>query len=155
MDERLKSKTSGSMTASDSSSLKGSLKKVGRFEILISQVLRGGTYLSGFVILGGWILSSLERKGPGQSSSLEHLLRGEILTISPVPPAFFSLLQQALHFVPSAVIALGIRCLLALPIARVVLTIVLFLVEKDYIFCLLSSLVFMTLCLGTFFGSAL
>lgn len=54
-----------------------------------------------------------------------------------------------------AIIALGLLLLIALPIVRVALTVLLFLFERDYVYLAITFFVLTVLLSGVFFGKAL
>lgn len=120
-------------------------------EIWISYLLRAGVLLSGAIIAVGWLLLTLS----GKPSLLVALFQGKDLGFVPVPLTWWGLFSEVLTLNESSVIALGIRILISLPILRVILTTVVFLLQKDYLYVLLCGMVLVTLSVGIFWGKAL
>jgi uncharacterized membrane protein len=82
------------------------------------------------------------------------LLRGQALEFKPLhTPKDF--LAGAVSFQPDAVMALGLVMLISLPVVRVGMTVILFLFEKDWVFLLITLVVFSVLLFGIIFGQAL
>jgi uncharacterized membrane protein len=126
------------------------LQRVLSIEIIISYLLRGGVIVSGTIIAFGWILHLFR----GETEVLSQLLSGKSLNLS-VPISLAEFMQGLQRVEPTVVIALGLRVLILLPVLRVILTVVAFMIEKDIIFVFLSSLVLTFLSIGIFFGKAL
>lgn len=107
-------------------------------EIVLSQVLRAGVLLAVGIISFGVVLSWLDPH-PVQLLTNTH------------PIYLHGLTQLA----PNAVVSLGLIVLVALPVTRVGLTVLLFLQERDYFFSAITAVVFLILLAGFFLGTAL
>jgi uncharacterized membrane protein len=102
-------------------------------EIAIAWVLRGGVALAGALIALGLFA---------------RLLSGE------APPILSPL--SGLHGLgPDSLMTLGLLVLIALPVVRVAMTVILFVVERDYIYLAITGFVLFVLLFGLFFGNAL
>jgi uncharacterized membrane protein len=117
-----------------------------RTEILISSVLRGGVLICGSVIgLGlGMRFFGFGQAVHSSGEVIGTLLQGTA-TLDYQPPGVGA----------DRVIAIGLLLLIALPITRVGLTVVLFIVERDWAFFLISAIVFSVLLSGIILGRAL
>jgi uncharacterized membrane protein len=130
----------------------GKSERLLRNELLISQVLRFGVILCGAVIglgligrLGGW--------GAGSTSGVIHtLLDGQRIAGYRPPAAPAPLLHGLFHLDPDTWMATGLILLISLPILRVGLTVVLFLLEGDFVFFGLTLAVFSVLLLSILLG---
>ncbi|WP_243028735.1 DUF1634 domain-containing protein [Thermus albus] len=104
---------------------------MGRIELWLSSVLRGGVLLSALLVLlgGGWFLELHGQapipRGPEGIGTLGY---GAQVT----PGQGLSLGQ------PEGVISLGLLVLVLTPLVRVALSAALFLVERDWIFVLIT-----------------
>jgi len=125
-----------------------------RTELLISYVLRYGVLLCLFVI-GIGLAARLALSPGGNAEVVRDLVKG----LSPgdyrPPSSASALLAGAFHFQPDIVIALGLVMLISLPIIRVAMTTLVFLVERDWIFFAITLVVLSVLLTGVIFGRAL
>ncbi|MGB9607302.1 MAG: DUF1634 domain-containing protein [bacterium] len=103
-----------------------------RFELILSYVLLIGVSLSALLIFIGIILSYLH-----------HL---------PVQRDVLSLLKQGAHYKGYLILALGFILLLATPIMRVIFSMFLFLLYKDWTYVLISLLVLIILITSIVLG---
>jgi uncharacterized membrane protein len=116
-----------------------------RIETWVGVMLRTGVMLAAAVVLTGGILY-LARHGyaPRNDYSRFH---GE-------PPQFTSLsgvVRGAKTLEPRSIIMLGLLILIATPVARVVMCIVGFLMERDRLYVAVSSVVLVILLYSVFF----
>lgn len=109
-------------------------------EIVLSNVLRVGVLLAIAIISFGVVLSWLD------PSPVQLLASPELHPIY---------LRGLTHLAPNAVVSLGLMVLVALPVTRVGLTVLLFLQERDYFFSAITAIVFLILLGGLFLGTAL
>ncbi len=116
-----------------------------RMELWISHVLRAGVTVSAAVIAVGLVLRLLQGPGPGQAASLHDLqARGDhAIAIDPN-----LILTGVLHGRGSGIIQLGLLLLILTPITRVAMTMVLFLLQRDHVFTLVTLVVLAILILG-------
>lgn len=126
-------------------------------ELAIAYVLRGGVALSGTLIFIGL----LAKFGQG-NSDLDHthqLLSGlmssgmanELAAVRSVS----EFVRSIGHLTPESVITLGLVVLVALPVVRVAMTVVLFVIERDYVYLAITVFVLAVLVSGIVFGRAL
>jgi len=110
-------------------------------ELLISYALRLGVYTAALVIAIGMVLTVATGSSgyPANSfpTSLTEVFRG----------------LQELR--PAAVISLGLLLLIATPVIRVGLSVVLFIKEQDYLYTAITLLVLGILLFSLMFGKAL
>lgn len=109
-------------------------EQVENLEIKISLFLRYGVLLAGILMLAGWL---------GQ------------IDIGAEPFSKFNTFQehdfrQLFASAPTAMI--GLLCLISLPIIRVFLTLILFLIERQWIMSALAAVVFSALLLSFALG---
>lgn len=114
-------------------------------ELWISRVLRAGVLLAGAVIALGLVLGALRGPAPGEATSLADLqARGG----TPVAVHPRSLLHDAFTGQGSAVVEVGVLLLILTPVARVAMTLALFLAERDRVFVAITAIVLGVLVLG-------
>jgi uncharacterized membrane protein len=112
-----------------------------RAELIISYVLRGGVLLSAGVILLGVILFYIRYAANSHSvytQTYPHSLGGVV--------------QGVTHGNPLALIALGLLILLATPTLRVVISIVTFAIERDWLYTAITALVLLILLVSFLLG---
>jgi len=126
-----------------------------RAELLISYVLRYGVILCGVVIAVGLALLLLHPAaggGPGFLAQVRHSSGGSPEMV-PTTLAAFATGLAALE--PGTLISLGLLLLIALPVVRVALTVVIFLIQKDLSYFIITLIVLTVLLSGIFLGKAL
>jgi uncharacterized membrane protein len=110
-------------------------------ELLISFVLRGGVVLSAAIIGVGVLLYYIRyfaTGGPAGQGTIYHSVSG--------------VLGGVLAGDPLAIIALGLLVLLLTPVLRVVVSIVTFALERDWLYTGITLLVFCILLLSFLLG---
>jgi uncharacterized membrane protein len=111
-------------------------------ELIISHVLRGGVLLSAAIILCGVVLfyaRAFASGGPGEAASaFPHTLPG--------------VGQGLAQGDPLAMIVFGLLVLLATPVVRVIVSIVAFLLERDWRYVVITSIVLLILLLSFALG---
>ncbi len=112
-------------------------------EVLMSQVLKIGVWISAVILGFGWILGVVKGR-PAQT-----------LDVASQDLATHHLLAGLTELQPDAWINLGLMVLIAIPIFRVGLAIVLFAIEKDRIYVFISSLVFAILLFSIYLGKVI
>lgn len=110
-------------------------------EVLISAAMRGGVYLSAAVIVLGLVLHF--------ATGISGYPRGTF------PTSIGAVIQGASQLKPAAIVSLGLFLLIATPIFRVALSVLLFLFEKDYLYAGITLAVFLILVLAITFGKAI
>ncbi|MCL4435223.1 MAG: DUF1634 domain-containing protein [Thaumarchaeota archaeon] len=130
----------------------GEIKKSGgRMETTLSLVLRWGVILSGIVIFLGVVLMLLTgRSGYGAGADIEKILQ---YNESNVPHRFYptdiqTILTGLLTLKPFAIIDFGLIMLIATPIMRIVTAIILFGIERDRKYVVITSIVLAIIILG-------
>ncbi len=111
----------------------------------ISQVLRLGVLVSAAIILAGLALYVTTGAGRGSPTSLSQLLAGGGHPTAINLPAVLRGVRQA---DAGAIIDLGVLALILTPVIRVAMTMVLFLVEQDRVFSLITTAVLIILVVG-------
>lgn len=126
-------------------------------EFLIAQLLRYGVLLCGAIVLMGIILAWMTPHSLDQfaKETLPRLASGNEITNAAIPMTPSEVLSQARDLHPNAVITLGLILLITLPILRVGATVVLFLIEKDYLYFSITLFVFCVLLSSILLGKAL
>ena len=115
-------------------------KEMHEVELAISKALRIGVIISGAVTFAGLMMyfSTGDSGYPGAS----------------YPATFTEIIKGLLALKPYGVIMTGLIILIATPIFRVGISIVIFLVEKDYLYVKITLLVFVILMLSLLMGKA-
>lgn len=116
-----------------------------RIEIIMGNLLRIGVILAAVTVFVGGVFYLFQF---GLHRPHYAIFKGE-------PAAFRSLsgiLQQAFSFHELGIIQFGLLLLIATPIARVFFSIIAFVLERDYIYILVTSIVFCLLMFSLFFG---
>ena len=111
---------------------------IGEIEIIISKSLRVGVFLSSIIILLGLLMFLIS----GHSG-----YPGDLYPISP-----HDILVGATLFKPYGIILLGLMILIAIPIFRVGVSIIVFLKEKDYLYVKITTAVFIILIISLLMG---
>jgi uncharacterized membrane protein len=126
-------------------------------ELMISYVLRWGVLLSGAVIVAGISLFAWNHHTGYAGVAAHHL--SEIVNYPPrsTPAGFFPtaprvVLGDAIQGKPYAVIAAGLLLLIATPVVRVGLSLVFFLVERDWLYLAITATVLLVLLYSLFAG---
>jgi uncharacterized membrane protein len=116
---------------------------VHRMEIWISIVLRGGVLLAGAVVAVGLARFLLTPALPGEPRTVGELLAAEFHPTSPL-----SIASGVADARPTSLIRLGVFILILTPTARVLLTLLLFLAQRDWPFVVVTAIVLTVLVLG-------
>ena len=132
-------------------------EKLIQTEIVISNLLRWGVILCGCIIALGLISSWFNAAALHRFSAdtLPALVSGQAVSAIEIPRSFAEFGAGLSAFDPSAIIALGLIFLIALPTLRVALTVILFLIERDYAYLVITLFVLSVLLSGIFLGKAL
>ncbi|HEX4208707.1 MAG TPA: TSUP family transporter [Ktedonobacteraceae bacterium] len=107
--------------------------------VILSWILQGGVILSAAVILLGFILLPTHPGG----LSLERLLH--------FPQSFSALLTGLQQLHPQSIITLGLLLLIATPVVRVAASIVIFALEHDRTYVVITAIVLIILLFSIFF----
>ncbi len=115
-------------------------------EIYISRVLQVGVLIAAVTILTGLILY-VTGVGPASESSqqLNQLLHGSGGTI---PVSLRIIWRGVANGDPISIIQLGVLALILTPMTRVAMTAILFLTQRDRVFVVITTVVFLVLVLG-------
>lgn len=119
-----------------------------RMALLVALVLRGGVLLAALVTLAGGI-GVLARHGGSRPDY--RVFHGGEAPYRTLP----EILHGASRLEMPAVVALGIVLLIATPVARVVLTLIGFIVQRDRIYVLLTTFVALALLYSLTLGGTL
>ncbi len=122
-------------------------------EQIVSALLRYGVSISlALVLLGGVLL--VAETGLGESLRVDPRVAPIEGMAQPWPTTIGGVLRGALALHPDALILLGLLLLIATPVLRVVVSMVLFLAEGDYVYVGITLFVLAMLVLGFFLGAA-
>jgi len=114
-----------------------------RMRELMGTLLRVGVLASAFLVIMGGVLFFIQH--PNEIFDFT-IFKGE--------PARFRqvhlIVKEALNFRGRDVIQLGILMLIATPVARVIFSLIGFLIEKDWIYVTITAIVLMILSLSLF-----
>jgi uncharacterized membrane protein len=123
---------------------------VRRAELLLSNVLRGGVITSLGVILAGTLVSFFHH--PEYVSSPQELAR---LTQAGTafPHTVRDVVAGLAELRGQAIVVLGLLILVATPVVRVAVSIVLFLEERDRTYAAITAIVFLLLILSFVVGT--
>ncbi|MDI7276434.1 MAG: DUF1634 domain-containing protein [Anaerolineae bacterium] len=122
-------------------------------ERIVSALLRYGVVISlAFVLAGGlWLLASA---GEGHSLAVDPRSAPAQGTSHPWPTTIGGVLRDALAGDPDALILLGLLLLIATPVLRVVVSVLLFLAEGDRVYAGITLFVLGVLALSFVLGAA-
>ena len=115
-------------------------------EVIISNVLRFGVMISTLVITGGIVAVWINE------DAKHHFLQ---VTLPVLKSGSHLGNEQILESYGTIIIAFGLLLLLLIPITRVLLTVILFMVQRDYIYLAITLIVSIILLGSFFFGKAL
>ncbi|HVX30224.1 MAG TPA: DUF1634 domain-containing protein [Nitrolancea sp.] len=115
-------------------------------ELYISYVLRIGVMIAGTIILLGMILYLAGIGASAGNPQQLHDVIGNGGHSMPVNPS--SILRGVASGNGSAIIQLGVLALILTPMTRVAMTAVLFIAQRDRLFVVITSVVFLVLVLG-------
>lgn len=118
-----------------------------RFEQLLGNFLRLGVILAAAVVLTGGILYSLQHR---QEHPNWEQFRGQPKTLR--SPA--EIVANALKGESRDIIQLGILLLIATPVTRVILSVLGFILQKDWFYVSTTLVVLVVLLYSLFFGRA-
>ena len=105
-----------------------------RIEILLGNLLRFGVLLAAFVVLVGAVIYLARYAGQPASYSV---FRGEAAALRSAP----AVVSGALRLHGKSIIQLGLLLLIATRVARVVFSAIGFLMERDYLYVVLTLIV--------------
>lgn len=127
----------------------GSLERIGRVEMLVSHILRGGVMLSFVIVLLGTVLSFYHH--PEYFSSREamtQIIEGQ----ENMPRGVGAVMGSAQQWQGRGWVLLGLLVLILTPVFRVVVALGAFWIEKDRPFILFSGIVLILLLTSFFLG---
>ena len=119
-------------------SMRADNKELQDVEMIISKALRAGVVVSGTVIFIGLLIFLLS----GNSGYPE--------SVNPTKPS--EIIRGLLELKSYAVIMTGIMILIATPVFRVGVSIIVFAVEKDYLYVKITTVVFLILIVSILLG---
>jgi len=105
-----------------------------RIEILLGNLLRLGVLLAAFVVIAGAVIYLARHSGEQANYTV---FRGEAAALRSGP----AIVVGALRLHGKSIIQLGLLLLIATPVARVVFSAIGFLIERDYLYVVLTLIV--------------
>lgn len=122
-----------------------------RIEVRLGYLLRVGVGISVVLLVGGVFLSLIRHPGYMTDAATMAQVRtdGEAF-----PHSIQTLTVELRQVRGRAIIALGLLVLIATPVVRVGVSVVAFLIERDWRFAVITALVFLVLALSAFLGGA-
>ena len=132
------------------------MESITRMELVISYALRGGVLLSAAIILYGFILGAAMRN-TGYAPIRPHHLSDMLAFHQGTGPGYFPtapgvVLRDALGGKPYAIIGLGMLLLIATPVLRVALSVIFFVVQRDWLYVGITVFVLTVLLLSLVTG---
>jgi uncharacterized membrane protein len=127
-----------------------SAELVRKVELLISHLLRIGVVSSLVVVVIGLIISFLHHPEYLHSDQMQQVISPSRVTWHSLRELFRGLL----HLRGEAIIMAGLLLLIATPVMRVAVSIVAFIVERDWVFVVVTSFVLAMLILSFVLGKA-
>lgn len=130
----------------------GALQQEPRWvDVAISNLLRGGVLLSVAVVLIGITLTFIHHRD--YFSSRPAL--GELTQVGVhFPNSVAGVVHGIVEHRGQAIISAGLLLLIATPVARVAFSILIFIVERDPLYVVITSVVLLLLLLSLFLGAA-
>jgi uncharacterized membrane protein len=116
-------------------------------EKVVSVVLRTGVIISGFIVLLGGIYFLVRH---GREPVNYHTFQGQTFSGHYI----VEIVRGALRLQGRSIIQLGVLCLIATPIVRVVVSLIGFALERDRTYVLITSLVLVILLYSLISGAA-
>lgn len=117
--------------------------------LAISWLLVVGVALSAGIVIGGLLLLALTGQTGYQNALTPGLVYARPAAVD-FPRTLGNVVQGAVALKPFAVIELGLLLLVATPVVRVAVTILLFLWEKDYLYTGITLVVLLLLLTSIF-----
>ena len=124
-------------------------KRVRRVELMISNLLRVGVIVSLLLIVSGSIISFIHHP-QYVSSALE--LQQLTQAGASFPYSLRDVFDGVLHLRGKAIVTVGLLLLIATPVARVAVSILAFIYQKDRVYTFITLTVFCLLLLSFFLG---
>jgi len=125
-------------------------------EIFLGRFLRTGVLVSavliGFGLVSGWVFPRTAGPGPEE---LKALTSGQELVFGHAPTTLRQIAEGVADFDPTAIVALGLVALIALPMLRVALTAGIFAIQRDWVYFGVTVTVLVILASGVLLGKGL
>lgn len=118
-----------------------------RIESALSRILTAGVLLAAALAAFGGVLYLLRRGSEHRTFSTFSPVSSDLTT-----PA--SILRSALNLDPAAIMQLAVVVLIATPVLRVAASLVLFLLQRDFLYVLVTLIVLAALVFGFWGGMA-
>lgn len=128
-----------------------------RVELIIGNLLRWGVIACALVIASGAFLSVVKppKEGASLSTFLANLTEGKMVEPAGVPSRIAEFFDVSAYANPYRIVSLGLVLLILLPIIRVAMTLIIFLIERDRFYVGITALVLAVLLFGLAFGKAI
>ena len=137
---------------SRSEALRKQLERIHRAESVISAVLRIGVLLSLTVVVVGVVVSFVGK--PGTYLHSNAINKALLTRSSDYPHSLSAVFSGLSHFQGEAIIVFGLIILLATPILRVLVSAVIFALQRDRYFVPVTVFVFLVLVTSFLLGKA-
>jgi uncharacterized membrane protein len=115
-----------------------------KMEVLMGNMLRYGVLISALFVFSGAVMYLVQH---GHEKPQYHLFSGE-------PHRFINLIQvfrNSIEGKARSIIQLGLLILIATPIARIVFSIIGFILEKDYLYLIITVMVLLVIIVSLLF----
>ncbi len=113
-------------------------------ELWISHVLRVGVLVAAFIVVVGGAIFLIGGPASGDPTSLHQLLNNDYANRTSIG----SILHGVAGGNGTAIVDLGLLVLILTPVLRVAMTVLLFLLQKDWVFVLVTTIVLAILLFG-------
>ena len=118
-----------------------------QLDLTIGRLLRYGVFLSVAIVLIGTIIYFIKH-----GSEIPNYTKFTMVPAELRRPV--GIIDQALHFTGNGIIQLGLLTLIATPIARVLFSVIAFLRQRDYLYTVITVIVFLILMFSFFLEKA-
>ena len=125
-----------------------------RVELIISELLRWGVFLSLVLLIVGTILCFVRTCDYGQAGGTAADFHRLLAQRHAPPVTLHATMAGFFHLQGEALLLCGLLLLIATPVLRVAVSIVAFACEKDRAFVLITTVVFLLLLLSFALGKA-
>lgn len=132
--------------------MENKLKSKPGMETVVGKLLRYGVLLSCIITVFGGIIYLFQQAGtiPNYAPNLENInnFEGTAMYLR----SLATILPEVMVFDGAAIVQLGVIVLIATPVFRVALSLVVFLYEKDCLYVVITLIVLSIIMINMFFG---